>query len=165
MNESDVTRQEGRMNVLAIDPGPVESAFVIWDGERIIEKGKIGNHELLDSISGLAVGSDVCIIEQIKSYGMAVSDSIFDTVFWTGRFCQAWGNRGFFDRMPRRDVKMHLCGSMRAKDSNIRAALIDRFGEPGKKASPGVTYGLAKDTWAAFALAVTWYDQNSNERG
>ena len=158
------------MNVLAIDPGPVQSAFVIWDGGRVVIKEKMTNHELLDRIIRLPhlqtpnQWPNVCIVEQIKSYGMAVSDSIFDTVYWTGRFIQAWSGatERFFDRIPRKDVKMHLCHSMRAKDSNIRQALIDRFGEPGTKKAPGILYGVSKDIWAALALAVTWYDQNSN---
>lgn len=154
------------MRILAIDPGPTESAFVIWDGERILDKGKVENYELLHDIEkGEAYISQAscCIIEKVASYGMAVGESVFQTVFWSGRFCQAWGSRGFFDRITRGEVKMHLCHSMKAKDSNIRAALIDRFGEPGKKASPGITYGLAKDTWAAFGLAVTFYDQETSK--
>jgi len=47
-----------------------------------------------------------------------------------------------------------LCGSVRAKDSNIRQALIDRVGPQGKKHSPGPTYGLAKHDWAALAIAI-----------
>lgn len=154
------------MRVLAIDPGTTESAFVIWDGERIWDKGKVDNYALLAGLTvngTFKVPPSCCIIEKVASYGMAVGESVFQTVFWSGRFCQAWGSRGFFDRIPRKDVKMHLCGSMRAKDSNIRQALIDRFGEPGKKAKPGLTYGLSKDTWAAFGLAVTFYDQETKE--
>ncbi len=94
--------------------------------------------------------------EQIKCYGMPVSDSIFDTVFWSGRFCEAWSFE--FHRVPRMDVKMHHCHNSRAGDSNIRTALIDRFGPPGTKKAPGLTYGLKKDLWAAFALAVYWVD-------
>jgi hypothetical protein len=64
--------------------------------------------------------------------------------------------------MVRRDVKMHICGQMKAKDSNIRAALIDRFGGKeraiGRKASPGPLFGITADRWAALALAITWLD-------
>lgn len=151
------------MKVLAIDPGPTQSAFVVWDGERIGDMGKLENSSLLVSLLAPEMFDaipDVCIIEKVASYGMAVGESVFETVFWTGRFCQAWGKKGFFDRMPRMSVKMHLCGQARAKDANIRQALIDRFGEPGRKKSPGLTYGLSGDTWQSFALAVTWLDQN-----
>jgi hypothetical protein len=54
-------------------------------------------------------------------------------------------------------VKLHLCESVRANDSNIRAALIDRFG-PGKekavgrKATPGPLFGLKGDEWSALAI-------------
>ena len=148
------------MDVLAIDPGPTQSAFVVWDGEQIKSKDKLSNGDLLGLLhSWGCLSADACIIEQIKSYGMSVSDSIFDTVYWTGRFCEAWGNKGIFARVPRMTVKMHLCHNSRAKDSNIRQALIDRFGAPGTKKQQGLTYGLKADLWAAFAIAVTWMDQ------
>ena len=98
------------------------------------------------------------VVEQIKSYGMSVSDSIFDTVFWSGRFCEACKS---WTRIPRMEVKLHICRDSRAKDGNIRQALIDRFGSPGTKKEPGLTYGLKKDLWQAFALAVTWWDKNT----
>jgi hypothetical protein len=66
-------------------------------------------------------------------------------------------------------VKMHLCGNTRAKDGNIRQALLDRFG-PGKaiacgtKKQPGPLYGVSKDVWQALALAVTWSDQQILKR-
>jgi len=58
-------------------------------------------------------------------------------------------------------VKLHLCGSARAKDTNIRQALIDRYGGSaaiGKKAAPGPLYGVSKDVWSALAVAVTAAD-------
>ncbi len=42
---------------------------------------------------------------------------------------------------------------------NIRQALIDRFGPPGKKKAPGATYGLSGDMWSALAVAVTFTDK------
>jgi hypothetical protein len=59
-------------------------------------------------------------------------------------------------------VKLHLCGSSRAKDPNVRTALLDRFGgagAKGTKAAPGPLYGIAADLWSALAIAVTWTDQ------
>ncbi len=145
------------MRILSIDPGPIESGLVVWDGKSILYKEIIDNEKIILEDLPL-LEADILIVEQIKSYGMSVSDSVFDTVFWTGRFIQAW--RGEWKRVPRREVKMHLCGSMRAKDSNIRQALVDRFGVPGKKKAPGLTYGLKKDLWQAFALAVFWMDKD-----
>ncbi|HBC95047.1 MAG TPA: hypothetical protein DCZ10_19680, partial [Pelotomaculum sp.] len=62
------------------------------------------------------------------------------------------------ERVYRKDEKINLCGSMRAKDGNIRQALIDRFGIVGTKKSPGWFYGVSKDVWAAIAVGVTYYD-------
>lgn len=159
------------IRVMAIDPGPAESAFVIWDGSQILDKGIVTNHDLVASLTradkGFSCVPDVCIIEQIKSYGMTVSDSIFDTVYWSGRMAQAWisAKDSFFDRMPRMAVKMHICHDSRARDSNIRQALIDRFGGRdkaiGKKNNPGIFYQVRKDEWSALALGVTWIDQEA----
>ena len=54
----------------------------------------------------------------------------------------------------RKDIKMHFCNSMRAKDKNIRQVLIDRFGAPGRKKHPGKTYEVKRDLWSALAIAV-----------
>jgi hypothetical protein len=143
--------------LLAIDPGDKQSAYVVWDGAEIHEKGILPNPEMLSAIPQLRECCDDCAIEMIASYGMAVGATVFETCVWVGRFWQEWGEDAF--RVYRKDVKMHLCQSMRAKDANIRQALIDRLGEPGTKASPGVTYGVSKDVWAALAVAVTAYDK------
>ena len=156
------------MNILAIDPGPVESAYVIWDGHQILAFNKCSNSVLLYqlynqvTLSDYGPPADVCIIEQIKSYGMPVSDSIFDTVYWSGRFREAWADKGYFDRIPRREVKLHLCGSMRAKDGNIIQALKNRFESDLKprQRPKGILKGMRSDIWQALALAVYWSDTN-----
>ena len=42
----------------------------------------------------------------------------------------------FYEYIYRKEEKMNICHTMRAKDSNIRQALIDRFGEVGTKKNP-----------------------------
>ncbi|MGH7470493.1 MAG: hypothetical protein ACRENP_21315 [Longimicrobiales bacterium] len=54
---------------------------------------------------------------------------------------------------------MHLCKNPKAKDQNIRQALIDLLGAPGTKKNPGPTYGISGDAWSALAIAVTARDQ------
>jgi hypothetical protein len=51
---------------------------------------------------------------------------------------------------------------MRAKDANIRQALLDLIGPQGTKAQPGPTYGIKSHTWAALAVAV--YAANQKEK-
>lgn len=73
----------------------------------------------------------------IASYGMAVGESVFQTCVWIGRFSEiAEKKEKYVDYIYRKEEKMNLCQTMRAKDSNIRQALIDRFGEVGTKKNP-----------------------------
>jgi len=152
------------MIVLAIDPGNIESAYTLMnDHYEIFQFGKIGNEEMLSVIEDTM--PDVVVIEMVASYGMAVGESVFETVFWIGRFYEAsireWSG---CDRVYRKDVKMNLCGQTRAKDSNIRQALIDRFAKhdfkngKGKKGNPDWFYGFKADIWQAYAVGVTYID-------
>ncbi len=160
---------EVALNILAIDPGNVESAYMILRDGGICVFAKVENDSILKMLEDMAGNQSPCelVIEQIACMGMAVGESVFETVFWSGRFAQIWKTWGYqylrqFHRIKRGEVKMHLCGTMRAKDANIRQALIDRFGAPGTKKNPGATYGISGDVWAALAVAVTFYDRQTN---
>jgi len=73
----------------------------------------------------------------IASYGMAVGKEVFETCVWIGRFIEIARLRNIeVEYIYRKEEKMNLCNSMKAKDSNIRQALIDRFGEVGTKKNP-----------------------------
>ena len=163
------------MSILAIDPGPTESAYVLADeGRRPIEFAKMENAALLMYLRDIKTESKPgsvhrkltrASIEKVASYGMAVGAEVFDTCIWTGRFAEVidWWvlpvarTTALVTRQP---IKLHHCHDSRAKDSNITQALIDRFapGEPnrgkGTKANPGWFYGFKDDIWQAYALAV-----------
>jgi hypothetical protein len=160
------------MRIIGIDPGNSESAYVIFDSaaERVLLADKVANDNLLTMIiypnmfGPPFMHPEHMVIEQIASFGMAVGAEVFETVFWSGRLAQAWSSssRECY-RVKRMAVKMNLCHDSRAKDPNIRAALIDRFGGAaaiGKKKTPGPLYGISGDMWSALAVAVTWADQN-----
>jgi hypothetical protein len=143
--------------VLAIDPGSAQSAWCEFDGTRPQAFGITANEVLVRALRSGGL-PDVVVIEKIESYGMAVGAEVFDTVFWAGRFAEA-AARVPVVMLPRRAVKLALCGDSRAKDANIRQALIDRFGGPaavGRKAEPGPLYGISRDVWSALAIAVTY---------
>lgn len=152
------------MKLLAIDPGPNESAYVVYDAIRRHPGpwAKLSNHAMLGVLDDAEPTS--LAIEMVQSFGMAVGAETFETVFWVGRFAERWLDYKPWDRdeavrVYRRDVKMHLCGSARAKDANVRQALIDRYGGKesaiGRKKTPGPLYGIAGDCWSALAVAVT----------
>jgi len=137
------------MILLAIDPGNIKSAFVYYDTEKkiILHKDILQNWEIIKSID--LNEEDQIVIEMIASYGMPVGKEVFETCVWIGRFIQAANIPESVELIYRKDEKMFLCGSMKAKDSNIRQALIDLLGKEKTK-------GCAKDIWSALAVAVTY---------
>ena len=161
--------------ILAIDPGNEESGYVFTDDNlKPIVKEKISNISLMDLIlSGTFTNNSYThvAIEMVASYGMAVGKTVFDTCVWIGRFQQALENiTGEPVRfIYRKDEKMNICHTMKAKDSNIVQALIDRFAQgvrnkgKGTKKEPGWFYGFKKDIWQAYAVAVTYHDMYLKE--
>lgn len=144
------------MNIIAIDPGNEQSAAVAWDGERIAEAYLNPNREILDYLHSFTPATPEQLhIEMVACYGMPVGREVFETCLWIGRFVEAWKVRTKKDAglTYRSAIKLHHCNSARAKDSNIRQALIDKYGAPGTKKQRGATYGLKGDLWQAFALA------------
>lgn len=156
--------KEDNHYILAIDPGNVESAYCLIDSEtyKPILFEKINNEDLILKLGILLKEYNVfaVVIEKIASYGMAVGASVFDTCIWIGRFYEcSISYVGTIDYIYRKEEKLNLCNSMKAKDSNIRQALIDRFGEVGTKKEKGFFYGFKKDIWAAYAVGITWLDK------
>lgn len=151
------------MKVLAIDPGTEQSAYVLWDGVSILDKGIVPNRDILYGIYEGRWVADACCIEEFANYGMPVGRSSIQTVYWYGRFAEAWYVNSEPAReasfVPRKTVVMHHCHSGKAGDANVRQALIDRLGEPGKRKSPGVTHGIATHMWAALAIGVYAVDK------
>lgn len=133
------------MNVLAIDPGSEHSALVLFDVDlyRPVAAKILPSREAIGHI--IAMGPGAMAVEMIASYGMAVGKSVFETCVWIGRFIQAYRMTMSeeADLITRMQVKMHICQHPRAKDSNIRQALIDKFGGD-RKAIGGIRCGKCK---------------------
>jgi hypothetical protein len=176
--------------ILAIDPGTVQSAWLAFDttaglplgpwrrtfGEEVCPALRAiePNGELIDRIRGWHAAArfgevpyiDAVVIEQVVSYGMPIGETTIETVHWAGRFAEAAFPLPVY-RVPRLAVRMALCHSGRAKDPNVRAALLDRFGRAaaiGRKAHPGPLYGFKADLFAALGVAVTWADMLPDDR-
>ena len=154
--------------ILAIDPGTTHSGVCIIDdwSYKPLKIGKFENKKLVDELEDF-LPVRMSVIEMIGHYGtgMPAGKEVFDTCVWIGRFIEQLSCCcDIVQTLPRQTVKAHLCQSVRAKDSNVRQALVDRFapGEPnygkGTKKAPGFFYGFSADIWQSFALAVTYND-------
>jgi len=153
--------------LLGIDPGSSESAYCVINSKmKPIEFAKIDNEQLKDNLPNIIKNHnvDAVAIEHIASYGMAVGKEVFDTCIWVGRFWEIASHRvpsKYLLPIYRKEEKIALCGSMRAKDSNIRQALIDLFAKhdlkngKGTKANPDWFFGFKSDIWASYAVAYT----------
>ena len=150
------------MRILAIDPGNEQSAFVFYVNGEVIEHRILRNDMMLLKFGEFRPRL-LMAIEMVASYGMPVGKDVFETCVWIGRFIQKWGPE-HSHKVYRTDVKMHLCHTARAKDSNVRQALIDLYPATGGgkcpqigiKSKPGPLYGVSKDVWSALAVAVTF---------
>jgi len=151
------------MMILAIDPGPSTSGWVLYDSlaRAVLESGSVtptgqivGICESGTTPEGREFEAVAC--EMIASYGMAVGKEIFETCLQIGRMCHAREMQlGTVLLVTRMQVKNFLCHNSRAKDANIRQALIDKFGDVGTKKNPGPLFGVSSHAWAALGVAAT----------
>ena len=138
--------------ITAIDPGTYESAILSFNGETVLFSVILENDKLLELIRTWRDQSYA--IEMIASYGMPVGKEVFETCLLIGRLQEAIMVAGCQSRLVyRRDVKLHLCGTARAKDANVAQALKDKYGQPGTKKNPGMLYGVKSHLWSALAIA------------
>lgn len=152
------------MTILAIDPGTTQSAFLYLVDGRPAAFGIEPNEEVLEIVDSARGNVDAMAIEMVASYGMPVGAEVFETVLWIGRFIQAYGGG---EKVYRQEVKLTLCRDSRAKDANIRQAILDRFGGKevaiGRKATPGPLYGITSHVWSALAVALTYAEKQERK--
>ena len=143
-------------SVIAIDPGPEESAVLVKSG-GIIQFAEVVTNEGLLSMAHYSArfyGAEAAAIEMIASYGMPVGKEVFETCVFIGEIREAFRQSGIKSHLVyRKDIKLNLCGTTKAKDANIRQALIDKLGIVGTKSAPGPLYGIKSHLWAALAVA------------
>lgn len=160
------------MKVFAIDPGNTQSALCVIDSDTLkpLYSCIKENYKLFDDLKN-AQGVGGAAIEMIASYGMAVGKTVFDTCRWVGRFEALFMSQHYIEPtlIYRLEEKQHICKDSRAKDSNIRRALIDRFARHDLKRGTGTKnntdwfYGFKKDIWAAYAVGITYIETKLNK--
>jgi hypothetical protein len=154
------------MLILSLDPGPVQTGYCVTRGMDVVDSGVLVNKQMRDYICE-AIQVNVLAVEMIASYGMPVGREVFETCVWIGRFVQSWRYPEEARLVYRKDVKLHLCGTTKAKDPNVRQALIDLYPRTGggktpqigTKGQPGPLYGVSTHAWPALGVAVTVQSQ------
>ena len=163
--------------IMAVDPGNINSAYVIFDCAPYtpLVKDQCANAKMRERIEYYRNGIDTLLIEYPRPRGQPMYYQLVDTIFWVGRFVEAYGCNGPDDYwlVDRKDVKMNMVGSTKATDANLRMACINRFRigpdskwplgggkvpEVGIKSQRGPLYGFACDTWQALAIAISYVD-------
>lgn len=147
------------MKILALDPGSEQTGWVLYQPGNVIDSGTGDNHDVLRWVAA-GQGADVLAIEFAESFGQKVWSQVFTTTRWVGRFQQAWRAPDEVVLITRSQIKLELLGRRAGADKDIRQALLDRVGLPGKKSAPGPTYGVTSHAWAALAVAVTYAEKH-----
>lgn len=146
-----------RTTILAVDPGPIQSGIVRFDGSRVLLSGVLPNDDVLKIIAD--DNSDVMAIELFVATGQPLADESLYTVRWEERFRLASGDPEQVLMIPRRQVKKAVGVDHRADDARVNAALRQIVGEKGTKANPGPCYGMKSHAWAALGVAYAAYKQ------
>ena len=158
--------------IFAIDPGNIQSGYAMIElpNFRLVDFGKVDNAHLLQLLEKYNEKTpefgdpDVFVIEKIQNLGMAVGKDVFETCYWIGQFIHALKHKKM-DFVYRNEEKIYICGSMKAKDPNIRQELINRYAKhdfkngKGTKKNPDTFHGVSKDVWSAIAVCVTHYEK------
>lgn len=166
--------------VTGIDPGTTHSGWVTLDGMDVVEAGYDENETLASMIRDMKFANQTIGIEMIASYGMPAGESLFETVYWIGVFdeCSSSGMvKNFYKIYRKQDrefpgVCMYICKNNKAKDANIKRAILDMYeptgggaeGRVGTKKEPGPLFKLKglSHCWQAMAVAITCRDNLSN---
>jgi len=142
--------------ILGIDPGPVRTAWVLIHGSgentRVLRSDWEENEKAIDDICVLCLEFDIdrTICEDVRSYGLAVGETVFMTCRWIGRFWELLKDHTEFIRADEPTIKISLCGVAKAKDTNVRRAAFDRFEPYGGGATPEV--GTKKQPGPLFEM-------------
>lgn len=157
------------MNTLAIDPGSEKSGVVLYCSSYnvVLDKGIVPNADVAGFASELSEPIEAVVFEMIGHYGtgMPAGKTVFDTCIWIGRMFEKLSllvEPENIRYILRPTVKTHICGSPKAKDANVRQALLDRFEplgggktpEVGTKALQGPLFGFKSHLWSSLAVAI-----------
>lgn len=175
---------EKQITTIAIDPGTTHSAYVMLRPDySIISAAKVPNEDLRGLL--LLGGADEMAIELMEprhlTNGM-IGEETYSTCYWIGRYLEiAQAQDMPVHKVYRTEERSRIIPTKKNKlpplpdwagrgaDSQIRAALIQRFARHDKKNGKGtakqkdVFYGFKADVWNAFAVGVVHLDKQREE--
>jgi hypothetical protein len=152
--------------IIAIDPGPKESGYVLIPNEWEMfpeSFGKIDN-DALGILLSEQVKGDIVIEKPVcrKWAGREVSDTAIIAGYLAGKtYLPVY-------LITRSKVRGHF-KCTRGGDKAVKNVMVGRFapGVPnhgkGLKDSPGFFYGFKSDIWQAYALGVAYLDMWNNQ--
>jgi len=153
--------ENAKSKILGIDPGPSQSAYVVWDTktQQIVDHEQSDNITFRKNIIWLRddIEPDICVIEGMAFYGKVMNGESFDTLMFIGRLREIFADNHELVYFP--DIAYHFCNSRRGiKSSHINAVLANRFGGKGTKKNKGKLFGIKEHVWSALACCILWED-------
>jgi len=151
------------MNILAIDPGPEESSYVLVDHKyNILQAEDIKIDDLLH-LPGkhsrfLEAKIDLVLVESIVPFGRIFGHDLIKTVRIEGRIVQRCMDRNLpYELIPRKQYATALIGQGRGRinDAGLKKALELRFNQKYGKGS----ILNSSHRRSAFAMAVWRLDK------
>lgn len=157
------------MRIFGIDPGTTKSGLVVFDTDRSCLKHfhTLHNNALELYLKTQTRQGDHVVIERVANQGRRhVGNETFQTAEWVGSFRSV--SKCPVTLIPRNTVRTKIAGP-RAKDREVRQAVLERFGGKkkalGTKAKPGPLHGLTGHEFQALAAAIVWWEmRNTGDR-
>jgi hypothetical protein len=161
-------KQKDSQMIFAIDPGPTHSAMVLFDDceRKVVLSEAQATHDTVMFMlahDGIDKENLTVACEGLQCFGMAVGKETFETGYNIGEIRHLCKTQDIaFQLVFRGQVKQFLCHSAKAKDGNIRQAILDSFPatgggatpQVGTKKAPGPLLGVSSHSWSALAVAL-----------
>ena len=147
------------MRIIGIDPGTLHSGLAVIDSEDetiIHHKAWTLNLQIESYLLFEMDKGDHFGCEWVQNYGRVIGEETLRAAYYAGRFAYiATNNQAERIWEPTRpEILGHHCGSRNVPKSNLRQAILDRYGgkEAKKKGNP--LHGISNHIWDALAVAL-----------
>lgn len=162
--------------ILSIDPANVFTAYTLIEENYVpIEFEKTENELFVKKIKEKTFNNvRKVIIENISSYGNIAGKTTYETCVFIGRLYQLFSDivgKENVELRYRHKIKKGFNLGKNGNDKGVREYLVNRFAKSsknygkGNKKSPDFFYGFADDIWQAYAVGVSFLDEEGANNG